>query len=246
MTGAGPKDARGAAHAMNEGRAAASDSDAVRASEDPDLVLVQRTQRGDQAGFRALFDKYHRRVFAIALGVVKSPQDAHDIVQEAFVRVHRHLGGFQGSSSFYTWLYRITMNLAIDHHRRTKHTRHVDYDDAIGRDEAELQGAGNIAPVFNGADPHKTQARKELAARMQAALRELPPHHQQVIVLREVDGLSYEEIANVMKVPKGTVMSRLFHARRKMQAALADYVSGVLTPQDQREQDEEGNGHGAG
>jgi RNA polymerase sigma-70 factor (ECF subfamily) len=86
--------------------------------------------------------------------------------------------------------------------------------------------------VFEGGDPARTHARKELAAKMQAALATLPEYHQQVILLREVEGLSYEEIAKIMKVPKGTIMSRLFHARRKMQAALAEYVDGELTPQD--------------
>jgi RNA polymerase sigma-70 factor, ECF subfamily len=238
MTGAGPKDARGAVHAMNDRRPPASDGDAAPVSEDPDLVLVQRTQSGDRVAFRTLFDKYHRRIFAIALGVVKNPQDAHDIVQEAFVRVHRHLGGFQGSSSFYTWLYRITMNLSIDYHRRKKNAPHVDYDDALRRDDADVEDADNIMSAFAAsADPHKAHSRKELAARMQAALATLPAYHQQVIVLREVEGLSYEEIAKIMKVPKGTIMSRLFHARRKMQSALAEYVAGELTPQD----DDHGN-----
>ncbi len=224
---------------MNDRRPPASEGDASPVSEDPDLVLVQRTQSGDGGAFRALFDKYHRRVFAVALGVVKNPQDAHDIVQEAFVRVHRHLGGFQGSSSFYTWLYRITMNLSIDHHRRKKTARHVDYDDAIRRDDSEVEDAGNIVSTYASADPQKAQSRKELAARMQAALTTLPAYHQQVIVLREVEGLSYEEIAKIMKVPKGTIMSRLFHARRKMQAALADYVEGELTPQEAGEEGDE-------
>ena len=239
MSGAGPKDARGALHAMNDRSPAASEGDASPISEDPDLVLVQRTQSGDRAAFRALFDKYHGRVFAVALGVVKNPQDAHDVVQEAFVRVHRHLGGFQGASSFYTWLYRITMNLSIDHHRRKKSALHVDYDDALRREESEVEDAGNMVSAYAaGGDPHKTQSRKELAARMQAALATLPAYHQQVIVLREVEGLSYEEIAKIMKVPKGTIMSRLFHARRKMQAALADYVEGELSPQDGNEEGE--------
>jgi RNA polymerase sigma-70 factor (ECF subfamily) len=238
MSGASPKDANRSAPAVNQARLAASSEDAsVREApqEDPDLTLVQRTQAGDRAAFRALFDKYHQRVFAVSLAVVKNPQDAHDIVQEAFVRVHRHLGSFQGNSSFYTWLYRITMNLSIDHHRRKKTARQVDYDDRILRDDAEAEGDDKVAPGFTGSDPARVHAQKELAKRMQEALATLPAYHQEVIVLREVDGLSYEEIAKIMKVPKGTIMSRLFHARRKMQHALSDYVAGELTPQDERE-----------
>lgn len=247
MSGASPKDAndafdpehreRSRAPGVNQASRGASSEDAPRRdpSEDPDLALVQRTQQGDRTAFRALFDKYHRRVFAVSLAVVKNPQDAHDIVQDAFVRVHRHLGNFQGNSSFYTWLYRITMNLSIDHHRRKKTARQVDYDDGILREEGESEAADKIGPSYAGSDPGRAHAQKELAKRMQEALSTLPPYHQEVIVLREVDGLSYEEIAKIMKVPKGTIMSRLFHARRKMQHALSDYVSGELKPQNERE-----------
>jgi RNA polymerase sigma-70 factor, ECF subfamily len=209
----------------NEGAAPIPDAD-------DDLVLVRRAQSGDRGAFKLLFERYHRRVYAVALSVLKNPQDAHDVVQEAFVKVHRHLPDFQGASSFYTWLYRISMNLAIDQLRRRKTARHVDYDDTLGRSDGD-DDATHLSPAIDGGDPAKTHSRKELAAKMQAALATLPPYHQQVILLREVEGLSYEEISKIMKVPKGTIMSRLFHARRKMQSALADYVDGELTPQDE-------------
>ena len=212
----------------NEGAATAT-------AGDDDLTLVRRAQEGDQAAFRTLFDRYHRRVFAVALGVLRNPADARDVVQEAFVKVHRHLGSFQGASSFYTWLYRITMNLSIDQVRRRKAARIVDYDDALKRDADDVADPANSMPEYQGADPGKTQGRKELAAKIQVALGTLPEYHRQVILLREVEGLSYEEIAKVMKVPKGTIMSRLFHARRKMQAALAEYVEGELKPQDEQD-----------
>jgi len=89
--------------------------------------LVKRLQNGDQAAFRALFDRYHRRVFAVAIGVVKNPEDANDVVQDAFIKVHKHIGNFQGNSSFYTWLYRIVMNLAIDHLRKRRNV--TDFDE---------------------------------------------------------------------------------------------------------------------
>jgi len=197
-----------------------------------DLALVRRAQGGDRAAFKALYDRYHRRVYAVAVSVLKSPSDASDVVQEAFVKVHKHLGDFQGASSFYTWLYRISMNLAIDQLRRRKTARHVDYDDAIGRAEDDAEANSALGPTLDGQDPGKTHSRKELAGKIQAALATLPEYHRQVIVLREVEGLSYEEIAKIMKVPKGTIMSRLFHARRKMQSALAEYVDGELKPQD--------------
>lgn len=217
---------------MNQAVKPASEQRAAEETGISDLALVEAAQAGDRGAFKELFERYHRRVYAVALGVLKNPQDAHDVVQEAFVKVYRHIEGFQGSSSFYTWLYRITMNLSIDHVRRRKTKRHVDYDDAVGRDESDLEDPANLAPSYAGSDPSRRKDRSELAGRIQAALETLPPYHRQVILLREVEGLSYEEIAKVMKVPKGTIMSRLFHARRKMQAELADYVAGELKPQE--------------
>ncbi|HEX5657810.1 MAG TPA: sigma-70 family RNA polymerase sigma factor [Polyangiales bacterium] len=204
------------------------------APETDDLALVRRAQAGDRAAFRKLFDLYHRRVYQMAVAMLRHPQDAHDVVQEAFVRVHRHLPDFQGNSSFYTWLYRISMNLVYDQLRRRKAQRAVDFDETIGR--AEEGAESTLKPVIDGADPARTAARKELAGEIQAALDTLPEHHRQVILLREVEGLSYEEIAKIMDVPKGTIMSRLFHARRKMQRALAGYVEGELKPQDEADE----------
>lgn len=187
-----------------------------------DVELVKRLQAGDQSAFRALFERYHRRVFAVAFGVVKNQQDALDVVQEAFIKVHKHIGGFQGSSSFYTWLYRITMNLAIDQVRRARKV--VEFDDNVKRSDAA--GDGSLLPRLQNENPGKTVARDELKKQIEAALAELPEYHRAVIVLREVEGLSYEEMAQVLRVPKGTIMSRLFHARRKMQERLTGYLEG--------------------
>lgn len=198
----------------------------ARAAEDRerDRALVARAQRGDQRAFRELYDRYHKRAYAVAFGVLKNKHDALDVVQESFVKVHRHLDGFQGSSSFYTWLYRIVMNLAIDQLRRKKTARPVEYDDAIDREGALADE--HVLPRMLDANPRRTVIRRELMARVEAALATLPDYHRQVIVLREIEGLSYEEMAEVLDVPKGTIMSRLFHARRKMQVALQDFVEG--------------------
>ena len=189
-----------------------------------DADLVERLQKGDEAAFRILFDNYHRRAFAVAMGVVKNQQDALDIIQEAFIKVHKHIGSFHGNSSFYTWLYRIVMNLAIDHVRRKR--KLTDFDDTVRKDD--VAGDGTNLPRVEGENPSKTTVRKELSGRIEAALATLPEYHRAVIILREVEGMSYEEMAKVLKVPKGTIMSRLFHARRKMQEQLAPYLEGDL------------------
>ena len=197
-----------------------------------DHDLVQRVQAGDTAAFRALFDKYHRRAFAVAMGVVKNQDDALDAVQEAFVKVHKNIHKFQGSSSFYTWLYRIVMNVSIDHVRRTSRRKSLDFDERALHEESEVAGDGALVPSVTDANPGKAALRRELGGAIQAALQELPEHHRAVIVLREIEGMSYEEMAETLGVPKGTVMSRLFHARKKMQAALAPYLTGEEASED--------------
>lgn len=197
-----------------------------------DHDLVQRVQAGDTAAFRALFDKYHRRAFAVAMGVVKNEDDALDAVQVAFVKVHKNIHKFEGSSSFYTWLYRIVMNVSIDHVRRTSRRKNLDFDERALHEESQVAGDGALVPSVTDANPGKAALRRELGTAIQAALQELPEHHRAVIVLREVEGMSYEEMAQTLDVPKGTVMSRLFHARKKMQASLAPYLSGEAVSED--------------
>ena len=217
---------------VNDPAAESSNASDTEASGADDRELVERVQAGDEAAFKELFERYHRRAFAVAFGVVKNKQDALDIVQDGFIKVHRHIGNFQGSSSFYTWLYRIVMNLSIDHVRRNKKGKDLDYDDKVRRDSGDIAGDGTLLPSILDGNPRKTVLRKELSEAIQAALDELPEYHRAVILLREVEGLSYEEMAKVLDVPKGTIMSRLFHARKKMQAALASYLHGDLKIED--------------
>lgn len=207
----------------------ASSSSSVKGDHD----LVQRVQAGDTAAFRELFDKYHRRAFAVAMGVVKNEDDALDAVQEAFVKVHKNIHKFQGSSSFYTWLYRIVMNVSIDHVRRTSRRKNLDFDERALHEESEVAGDGALVPSVTNANPGKAALRRELGSAIQAALQELPEHHRAVIILREIEGMSYEEMAETLDVPKGTVMSRLFHARKKMQASLGPYLSGEAVSEDE-------------
>jgi len=163
---------------------------------------------------------------------VKNPEDALDVVQDAFVKVHKHIHNFQGSSSFYTWLYRIVMNLSIDHVRRKKRVKSLDYDDGVARDAENVAGDGSILPAILNGNPGKTALRRELAQAIDAALATLPEYHRTVILLREVEGLSYEEMSKILEVPKGTIMSRLFHARKKMQGVLSEYLAAEPVSQD--------------
>ena len=175
-------------------------------------------------------ERHQRRAFAIALGLVRDENDARELVQDAFLRVYKGLNSFQGGSSFFTWLYRIITNLSIDLIRKPGRQL-VDIDTiAQSRFESD-EGAEADFPLLSrvdGSDPADVVRRREIAARLQVALDALPPYHRGVIVMREIEGLSYEEMAVAMSVSKGTIMSRLFHARQKLQKALADcYVEQI-------------------
>lgn len=187
-----------------------------------DLALITRARAGDAGAFRALVIRHQRKVYAVALGIVRDPDAAWDVAQEAFVRVHRHLGEFKGESAFSTWVFRIATHLAIDSVRKERPGSRDDLEEA---DEALLaEGGEGILSTALGTNPQETALRRELAAKIGEALEQLPEKHRTILTLREVEGLSYEELALRLGIHKGTVMSRLFHARRKMQALLREYA----------------------
>jgi len=196
--------------------------------EDDDLSLVQRAKDGETEAFRSLVVRYQRKVYAVALGIVKDADLAWDVAQDVFVRVHRSLDGFKGESSFFTWLFRIATHVSIDSVRKERVAQRDEVDELREADLAEA-GEGILATGL-GNDPAETLLRRELAGKMAAALATLPEKHRTILVLREVEGLSYDELAERLGIHKGTVMSRLFHARKKMQAALRSYTG--ITPVD--------------
>lgn len=183
--------------------------------------LVRRAQAGDERAFRMLVETYQRRVYSIAYGVLRNPDDAMDVTQEAFIKVHRYLDRFKGDSSFYTWLYRIVVNVSIDHIRKHSKTTVIDYDDGRKRDES---APDELTPSTMGMDPGRVLARSEIRRQVNEALERLSPIHRAVILMREIEGMDYTEMAEVMEVSKGTIMSRLFHARKNMQAALLEVM----------------------
>ena len=185
-----------------------------------DRALVRAAQKGDERAFRMLVERYQRRVVQLALGMTKDPDEAMDIAQETFVRVHRYLPSFKGDSSFFTWTYRIAMNLCLDAQRRKGRLERVDVEQG---DEAEIEAAMD-PPSAALAGPQRQALNAELRERIEEALASLSDNHRAILLLREVEGLSYEDLAKVLGIRKGTVMSRLFHARLKMQNKLREYL----------------------
>ena len=182
-----------------------------------DRALILQARAGDQRAFRELVRRYQQKVYGIAFGMLRNADDAMDVTQEAFIKVHRYLDNFKGTSSFYTWVYRITVNLSIDHMRKHKKATVLDFDEAIAHDE---ETPDEIVPSTTGMNPVKNLDRQEMRHMIDTALDTLSPAHRAVILMREVQGLSYKEIAEVTEISIGTVESRIFRARTKLRAIL--------------------------
>jgi len=176
--------------------------------------LISRCRKGDQDAFKEIFDRYHKRVYRIAYGMVRQKEDARDIVQEVFTKLFRSIQDFRGKSKFYTYLYRMAVNTTIDH------TRKMGKFSAFSLDEE-----GAFEPSGEPEQrPDRIFLRKELEGKLNLALEKLPPDQRMALVLREVEGLSYQEMAEAMGCSIGTVMSRLHYARRRVQTLLKDYL----------------------
>ena len=184
--------------------------------ESSDWELVRRCKEGDRQAFRELVDRYQRKTVAIALGMLHDREDALEVSQEAFAKVFTNIQQFKEEASFYTWLYRIVVNLAIDRQRQ-KNRQPLLFED----DQGEGDGGGiSATPAATSADPYEQVKDKELGDRIRTAIAELTPAHKAVILLREVEGLSYEEISEILQCSRGTVMSRLHYARKRLQSLL--------------------------
>jgi RNA polymerase sigma-70 factor, ECF subfamily len=202
---------------VNSGSQRTSKREERRQEAADDHDLIQRAKCGDRAAFETLVRRNQQRAYAVALALVRDEHDAREIVQEAFIRVHRGLQSFKGTATFFTWLYRIVTNLSIDLVRKPSRRD----SELVEPSVLDTDFSTPFAPSLDGADPADVAQRADVARAIQQALDDLPPYHRGVIVMRELEGMSYQEIAEAMGVSKGTVMSRLFHARQKLQRALA-------------------------
>lgn len=189
---------------------------------DEDRAVVSRVQGGDTDAFGVLVEKYRQKVFRLAYGVLRDQEEAMDVAQEAFVKAYRALGRFKGDSAFYTWLFRITMNVALDRRRqRLSRTR------ALGGEEVPPEEWERTA-VATDPDPVDEAVGAERRARIGRALETLSPQHRSIIILSDIEGLAYREIAEVLQIPMGTVMSRLHNARKRLREALGTTLAGLL------------------
>lgn len=219
-----------AARAMEAAKKAREKAREKRAERDvrraEDQRLVEAAKAGDAEAFRKLVERNQGRLFAVAFGMLRDRDDAMDVVQDAFIKAHRKLPDFKGNAAFSTWLHRICVNLCIDKKRAKARRRSVDLDDVRPAELSDdsLYAGAEITPKLSGQNPLKNASEKELGAQIDRALAQLSDDHRTILLLREVDGLSYEEIAETLEIPRGTVMSRLFYARRNMQRLLRPFL----------------------
>ena len=201
--------------------------------------LVQRAKKGDRDAYRGLVERYQKRVFGILYGMLHSREDAMELTQDVFIKVYQRIKEFEEKSSFYTWVYRIAFNLAIDFRRREWKKVHTEYDDSV-----ETEGADDSVLQRDRPNPEQAMQSQELGDQIRRALETLPDEQKQVLLLREVEGLSYQEMAESMGCSIGTIMSRLFYARKKMQAQLKTIYtgSGKWAPKDEDEAPPEDDG----
>jgi RNA polymerase sigma-70 factor, ECF subfamily len=182
-------------------------------------ALIQRCIAGDASAFEPLVEKYRQRVWRLAYQVLHDREEAWDVAQEAFVRAFHSLPSFRGQSAFYTWLFRITVNVATDRHRqRGAQAR------AFGPERVTEEEWARTTPDPGGG-PEQQAARKEQRERIRHALDALPPKARTIIMLSDVEGLSYREIAEVLNCPIGTVMSRLHNARKRLKGLLGPMLA---------------------
>lgn len=192
-------------------------------SELSDQEAVTAARSGDPEAFRLLVERYQGRAFRLALRVLRDEERARDAVQDAFLKAYVNLDRFEGRSSFYTWLYRLVMNLCLDARRRDRASRIVATSEFVDLDRL---GAPDARPseeqVYREHEqgPEEALDRGQLRAALASAIEELPDAARETLILREIDGLSYAEIAAALEIPKGTVMSRLHYARRRVQELL--------------------------
>jgi RNA polymerase sigma-70 factor, ECF subfamily len=184
-------------------------------TEQSDLELVRRAQRNERGAFDLLVLKYQHKVIKLVARLLRDPAEAEDVAQEAFVKAYRALGSFRGDSAFYTWLYRIAVNTARNA-IASRQRRPLDYEAELTESEQN-----NVNSRLKHDDtPEATALSEEIRVTVNQAIEELPEDLRTAIVLREVEGLSYEEIAAAMDCPVGTVRSRIFRAREAIDRAL--------------------------
>jgi RNA polymerase sigma-70 factor (ECF subfamily) len=187
---------------------------------DADLRLVRQIQAGEVSAFDTLVQKYRERIYGVVYNLTSNREDAADLTQETFIKAFQGIARFQGSSSFFSWLYRIAINATLSHLRRHKLRRFFSLEKLVDEDHS----AEVIKALATDGDSDKEALVKELQEKLNEAFQKLSFKHRTVVTLFEIDQLSHQEIAEIMDCSVGTVRSRLHYAKQQLQAYLQDYI----------------------
>jgi RNA polymerase sigma factor (sigma-70 family) len=182
--------------------------------------LVKRARRGDLNAYDELVKRYQERIYATIYHMTSNHEDANDIAQEAFIKAYQALKSFKGGSSFYTWLYRIAVNKTINFLKQRRHKHHFSLNDL----DFNAENDPDLVALTSDKTPVRDVGLTELQKKLNESLHRLSEPHRMVVVLHDVQGLSHDEIADIMDCNIGTVRSRLFYARQQLQGFLADYL----------------------
>ena len=183
-------------------------------------VLVKRARKGDLAAYDELVKRYQERIYATIYHMTSNHEDANDLAQEAFIKAYQALKSFKGGSSFYTWVYRIAVNKTINFLKQRKNKAHMSLDDL----DFNAEHDPDLVALISDKTPRRDANLAELQEKLNEAMQKLSEPHRLVVTLHDVQGLSHDEIAEIMECNIGTVRSRLFYARQQLQAYLSDYL----------------------
>jgi RNA polymerase sigma factor RpoE len=189
-------------------------------SRDEERELLRRAKAGELTAYDDLVRRYQERVYATIYHMTSNHEDANDLAQDTFIKAFQALHSFKGDSSFFTWLYRIAVNKTINHLKQRKRRNHISLNDL----DLNAEHDPDLVALISDKTPRRDVNLAELQERLNAAMQKLSEVHRMVVTLHDVQGLSHEEISQIMGCNVGTVRSRLFYARQQLQAYLSDYL----------------------
>ena len=186
---------------------------------DPDADLVKRGQAGDTQAFDALVMKYERKLYGLIYHMTSNTEDTHDLLQDTFAKAYRSLVKFRGDSSFYTWIYKIAVNMTLNHLKKKKRRNGPSYDDA----DSNILNDPAFIDQANQANPRRQSNIHELHQKLNEALLQLSDGHKSVVIMFDIQGMHHAEISRVLGISEGTVRSRLYYAHQQLQGYLKDF-----------------------
>jgi RNA polymerase sigma-70 factor (ECF subfamily) len=192
----------------------------ISLEESTDMQLVERARRDDITAYDELVRRYQERIYATIYHMTSNHEDANDLAQDTFVKAYRALKSFKGDSSFYTWIYRIAVNKTINFLKQRKNRVQMSLNDL----DFHAENDPDLVALVSDKTPRRDLGLSELQEKLNGAMQRLSEHHRMVVTLHDVQGLSHEEIGEIMDCNVGTVRSRLFYARQQLQALLSDYL----------------------